>query len=312
MSDFIHVSAIVSVSFVITMLFYLDIFLHTDKKKNWFFVRAVFWLIPALFAKNIIGEDNRDIFYISLLLSLVIFAAATRVWCCIFLNKERNKLFTDDTFTYFDLLHKGYPVFKLDVEKSINKQSIREKRNERGFVKLNKELKYDLPKFIAKIYLAIDSEADAKSYCFTVMQDFTNKFLSSTDARFTLREYNEENNTMKAIWSTDKDRVPGEIPLDRKNMITRAVELDGPAVYSKNKSFHAKGNGNIEKGLYIDYVTACLLKGEDNKPLFSVCLDVKNPKSKNRLLALVDSNVLQVIILAMQSKIQKDIWRSQQ
>ena len=109
MSDFLHVLAIVSVSFVTTIFFYLDIFLCTDKKKNWFFVRAVLWLIPALFAENIIGEDDRDIFYISLLLTLFIFAAATKVWCSLFLKKEKNKLFLNDdkvvsvdfTITYF-------------------------------------------------------------------------------------------------------------------------------------------------------------------------------------------------------------------
>ncbi|MCI5129392.1 MAG: hypothetical protein D3907_13040 [Candidatus Electrothrix sp. AUS3] len=117
---------------------------------------------------------------------------------------------------------------------------------------------------------------------------------------------------MRAIWSTDEDRLPGEIFLDGKNMIMRAIELDGPAIYSKNKRFHAKGNGNIEKGLYIDYVTACLLKGEGNNPLFSVCLDVKNQTSQNRLLTLVNSNILQIIILAMQLKLQKEIQMLQQ
>ena len=228
-----------------------------------------------------------------------------------FKKKEKDKIFTDDTFTYFDLIHKGYPRFKTEIRNFIEKKSNFEKKSEKNFVSLNKKMKNTLPKFIAKIYSVLESESDAKVYCYTVMQDFVNNFLSSTDSRFTLREYDDTHNTMRAIWSTDKDMIPGDIPLDKESMITRAIELDSPAVYSRNKSFHIKGKGNLENGLYIDYVTVCLLKSENNKPLFSVCLDVKDEKSKNRLLALVDSNILQIISLAMKLKLQKDINRLQ-
>jgi hypothetical protein len=241
----------------------------------------------------------------------LIFAAATIVWLFFFLNKKSNKLFKDDTFTYFDLLYKGYPAFKMAIESSIKRKSLSIKKSEKDFVKLNKELKDSLPVFVAKIYSNINEESDAKVFCFAVMEGFTNNFLSATDARFTLREYDDDLNVMRAVWSTDKDRIPGEIALNKKNMIMRAIELDGPAVYSRNKSFHAKGNGNIEKGMYLDYVTICLLKSKDNKPLFSVCLDVKDERSKDRLLALVDSNILQIISLAMKLKLQKDIDKLQ-
>lgn len=311
MSDWLHIAAIVSISFVTTIFFYLDIFLHTEKRKNWFFIRAIFWLIPAIFAKNIIGDGNRDIFYVSLLLFLLVFVAVTKAWLFFFLKKENNKTFKDDTFTYFDLLYKGYPAFKTAIESSIKRKSLAIKKSEKDFVKLNKELKDSLPTFVAKIYSNINEEADAKVFCFAVMEGFTNNFLSATDARFTLREYDENLNTMRAVWSTDKDRMPGEIALNQKNMIIRAIELDGPAVYSRNKNFHAKGNGNIEKGMYLDYATICLLKSKDNKPLFSVCLDVKDERSKDRLLALVDSNILQIISLAMKLKLQKDINKLQ-
>lgn len=304
MSELIHVGGIVSISCVIAVGYCIDIFF--SEKKAWFFTRSIAWLVPAIFAKNIIGETNRDLFYISLSLSFLVFAIVTKIWCRLFLKKETDKLFTGDTFTYFDLLQKGYPKFKAEIKSSIDKKSTSEKKGEKNFINLNKELKHSLPKFIAKIYSVLEGESDARAYCFAVMQDFVNNFLSSTDARFTIREY-DGNNTMRAIWSTDQDKIPGEIPLDRKNMITRAIELDSPAVYSKNKSFHVRGNGNLENGLYIDYVTVCLLKSEQGKPLFSVCLDVKDEKSRNRLLALVDSNILQIISLAMSLKLQKAI-----
>ncbi|WP_394701069.1 hypothetical protein [uncultured Acetobacteroides sp.] len=216
---------------------------------------------------------------------------------------ERNK--SDRLFTFFDFLYKGYYSFQSDLEATFKEANVNTDKNEESLIKIHQNLREDIIEFINEIYETID-DADIDGYIGYVLFGFVQKFLSECDARFTLRRLDSSQNKMVAIFSTREDIHPGDIDLRKKNLISLSLNLNKPVIYSENMKNHYKtSNNSIHKGKYEDYVSFCLLKTVDNKPFYSICLDVKGENAKKRMKAFVDSLVFDVICSAIALKFIK-------
>jgi hypothetical protein len=219
------------------------------------------------------------------------------------MEKRKHLHSSANSYDFLRLLWEGYPNFQKKLDADIMCEEKKKIKSQRSFVILINEVKDKLPEFIANVYHTLyKCDYDSRKYCYTIMELFINEFLSKTDARFSLREYDILTNSMKCLICTDPNVIPAPIPLKKKNMIQLAAERNSPILYSRNKEWHCRGNGSIENGKYTNYVTHCLLKSKDNKPYLSICLDVKD-KASDRLIALYDSNILSIIFKAMEIKV---------
>lgn len=303
--SWLEILGTIALSLVISIGYSLDIFFA--EKKKWFFTRSLVWLLSAVPVKTLFDGLQLSIFYVCLGLGLLLFIIMIKIWHHFYMQRISSKILKTDSFEFWDLIYRGYGAFKKTIDTSIKAKIEANKKEEKTFRALNKELKNTLPQYIQLIYNNIDKPQDAKAYCYFIMEAFVNTFLSKADARFTLREFDETTNSMVSFWSTVQDQLPAPIPLDKKNMIKRSIDIDGPAIYSNNKSYHQKGNGSIECGKYDEYVSACLVKQKCGSPLFSVSIDVRGTKARQRLLALVDSNIFTIVCQAMTLKLQKEL-----
>lgn len=194
------------------------------------------------------------------------------------------------------------------------------------FLTLNKDIKFDTEDFkyfigyqedmrdsvidfVSEIYWAYDLEDhDLIEFLTLVLTKFINNFIGINDARFTIRQYNDETDCMDTLITTRQDAIPGPIPLNKPNLITESAIQNKPLIYSENKHLHFNtSNNSIKKGVYQDYVSYCLLETNENKPIYSICLDVKNPTAINRMKALVHSLVFEIICVPIIEKFEIEI-----
>ncbi len=205
-------------------------------------------------------------------------------------------------YTFFDFLFRGYKDFKKDFDELLSKH------DKYGLEKeVHYELKESIPKYISDIFSASEDE-DFEGFIGFILLGFVHQFLSETDARFTLRQINEEQTKMETIFTTREDSIPGSIPINKKNLIKRSMNLGVPLLYSRNKDHHYNTrNKSLKRGIYDEYVSYCLLKTGDNKPYFSICLDVKGEIAVNRVRTLVDSNYFTLICNLIAERIYKEL-----
>ena len=129
-------------------------------------------------------------------------------------------------------------LFQEEVNKLIEK-SVRNK------TKINasifKSLKNSLPKFVCDLNLTLvdqDNDYNLIDFSCYVLERFISTFLSHTDARFSIREYDHNTNSMVAVFSTRHDDLPSPIPLNRKNLISHSMKMHKPVIFSRNKKYH--------------------------------------------------------------------------
>ena len=246
-----------------------------------------------------------DYFYVTYFISILLSFFITIFFIYRPLNKKLKSTDKYYIFTFFDFLFNGYNEFKKKFDKIYTEQN--QAKIEVDTNEIHKNLQDSIPKFITEIFYTMDTE-DFEGYIGYVLFGFVQQFLSETDARFTLRQLNPESNQMEAVFTTRSDTTPGPIPLHKKNLISKSMSAGTPLIYSRNESNHySTKNKSLQKGLYDDYVSYCILKTDDDKPFFSICLDVKGDKAVNRIHTLVDSNIFTLICEPIAEKIYANL-----
>lgn len=309
-------TSVIALAILLGLLNSLDLCL-TPKRKGAFtrqFISIITVSIPALYQAVLLTaslENNAfaklwfDYFYSTYLLTILITFIITLIFVFKPLNKKLKSTDRYHVFTFFDFLFKGYYEFKKEYDslfKEQNQAKIGLHPNE-----IHNDLKDSIPRFINEIYSTVEYN-DFEGYLGYVLFGFVQQFLSETDARFTLRQLNPKTNKMEAVFTTRTDSTPGPIPLNKKKLITKSMKEGVPLIFSRNESEHYRTrNKSLEKGLYDDYVSYCILQTDDNKPFYSICLDVKGDTAVNRIHTLVDSNIFTLICNPIAERILIDL-----
>ena len=134
-------------------------------------------------------------------------------------------------------------------------------------------------------------------FIFSVLQCFVQFFIGSEEGRFTIRKVKEKDNkmVMEAFITTRENSSPRDIPLDETNMISESAKRGGvPLIYSENKNFHYTSIGENKSNNYIEYVTYCFHK-KNNNPFFSVNLDVSTENAAKKLRYLVHTQLFEIL-----------------
>jgi hypothetical protein len=238
------------------------------------------------------------IILIAFLISVLIALSIAYLFYLRLNSRYKAEIFVDGVISYADLMSKGYPGFKKELKeaKEDNEKKIYETNTK--MIKVINDITDPVSKFINRIYrIAYDKpfkEADPMAYILFVLVNFIRYFLSESEARIFLRKLNPERKQMEVI-KTTSNSIPSAIPLNKQNMITASMEAEKPLIYSQNKKLNYDTGKSHKQGKYIDYVTYCLLKTRDGKPLYSVTLDVKNEETQKKMLALVESHFFEII-----------------
>lgn len=295
--------------------------LFTEKDKGYFkrnFIAIFATVIPLLigvFFKDTSSNDNYityhdwvAYFYPSFIITLFLFIGFSYFFFFNSMTKnienyEHSKV---KQYNFLDFIFMGYFKFRQDIE-NLKESSIKHEESLNQIVEVHRSLKNDLPIFIKEIYESSCENVEIDEYIMFVMESFVSNFLSGTDARFTFRELNIEDNTMDAILTTKLDDNPSPIPLDKDNLISLSAKKGEPVIFSRNPKYHYDTGKTIAKKIFDDYVTYTLLVTNDNKPYFSVNLDVKGTNAVNRMRALVDSSIFTIICNAIVSKIENEL-----
>lgn len=308
--------SIISFAILLGLFNSLDLCL-TPKRKGAFtrqFISIITISIPAVYQAvlSTTSFDNNEFaklwfnyFYLTYLLTILLTFSIILLFVYSPLNSKLKSSDRYHIFTFFDFLFNGYYSFKKEFDAQFilqNQAKIGVNPNE-----IHNELRDSIPRFIREIYSTVDND-DFEGYVGYVLFGFVQQFLSETDARFTLRQLNTVTNKMEAVFTTRSESLPGPIPLNKKNLINKSMKEGIPLLYSRNESehFHTK-NKSLKKGIYDDYVSYCILKTHDNKPFYSICLDVKGDRAVNRIHTLVDSNIFTLICNAIAERILNDI-----
>jgi len=308
--------SVIALAILLGLFNSLDLCLTTKRKGAYTrqFISIITVSIPALYQavlttanleNNVFAKLWFDYFYSTYLLTILI--TFTVAYLLVF-RPLNNKLKSTDryhVFTFLDFLFKGYYEFKKEYDslfKEQNQAKIGVHHNE-----IHSDLRDSIPRFINEIYSTVDYN-DFEGYLGYVLFGFVQQFLSETDARFTLRQLNPDTNKMEAVFTTRTDSMPGPIPLNKKNLINKSMREGVPIIFSRNESDHYQTkNKSLKKGFYDDYVSYCILQTDDNKPFYSICLDVKGDTAVNRIHALVDSNIFTLICNPIAERILIDL-----
>ncbi len=297
---------------VFGVFFAFDLFI-TAKTEGTFirqFITIITTSIPAIYTAinydNNVGLAEAWIyFYIAFGIILLL----SFLWAYFFIYKiliRKLQLTTNKgLFTFFDFIYKGYAGFKKEV-KNLQQEVLVARNNEindHRIRTINSKLKNNVPKFVYSIYATIEgSETDG--YIGYVLYEFIRKFLGECDARFTLHKLDSEKNIMKAVFSTTGENTPGDIDITQPNLISKSIEESRPIFFSEYPECHYKTkNDSISKGKYIDTMSLCIMQTEDNKPLYSISIDVKNESDKERLKVLADSLFIDILANALTTKL---------
>lgn len=149
------------------------------------------------------------------------------------------------------------------------------------------------------------AKLELKQYILLVLTSFVDRFWGQHNARFTIRKYNARSKSMKAYMTTHQDHTPGDIPLSKPNMISNSFRLSRPLIYSENKEFHYNTKNNSIGKEYIDYVSYAFYPNKGNKPLWSLCLDVKRPQDVDILKMLVHSHYFEFVCSFIDFRLNK-------
>lgn len=278
---------------VIALAYVLDI--SYSKKNNWFFGRSLAYVLsatlPLIFNENIPNKAFYG-FGIGLILGFA------WIYFSIFkqsIKKLKNYDNEDEDLEFFVFLMNGYHEFKKKINLRLKEIKKEEQKYNKTYLKVHEELKDSLPKFILDIYSNMYAkDDDFRTYSTYVMTKFINDFFSNTNARFTLRILDQNKHEMKCKITT-RDKIPSNIPLKQKNMISQSLKQSKPLIYSENKEFHFDTNNSIETKIFDDYVTYCIIVKDNNIPIISVNLDVKNEESVDRMKAFVKTNIFTIV-----------------
>lgn len=283
--------------------FYTIDLLFARKTRNFFLksLVALFTIsLPAIagaifFSNAVTGEYLQEI-TLGIILSIPSILAVTYL----FVHKRKQAKIKEIynkvvSFSYLDFIMKSYDEYKVEVQREIDDA-------EKSKRKITNQL--EIADFISELYIAREQfktkGTDIKGFGAIMMADFLNKFLGSNEARFSLRRFDPDTNTMIAVCSTKQAiAMPKPIPLEKRNLISLSLEKGKPVFFSRNRSFHFETNGSIKNGIYCDYVTYCFRKSS-SKPEFSVCLDFKE-SVKDKVHSIVDLGYFEVICKALSS-----------
>lgn len=264
-------------------------------------------LAPIVLEKcKIFSTSNTIHFYLIVIVELVILTLI--VW----LNSYRptvNNFYTVTSsvlkYNFLDFIQMGWKEFKAEIDRQILQHQ--RKRNI-SISKVHYGNRKDIPDFINRMIISFNSTESSEEYSLIIMQNFVRKFLSENDARFTLRRYNESTKKMEAIITTNQEQCPSPIPVNRKSLITKSMQMEAPVIYSRNAEFHYNTKKSIANKIYDDYVSYCLISDERKKiPILSICLDVKGDNTVDKMHYLVDTNIFAIICNTILYKIQLEM-----
>lgn len=280
---------------IFAFFFLLDTF-YQKKEKHYFvtrFIAVVAISIPAFMDGLEFWKDKKEYFYIAFFLSLVIGFILGIGWLYFYIIKKVPNNSKNYGLQLISAVYDGVSLFKQQLDKDVKKIEKEKSKYDKTLLTVHKDLKKELPKFITSIYRDVDLHDDFSSYAYYVMDSFVTTFLSGNDARFTLREIDETSTKMITALTT-REEEPAEIPIASKNMIVLSMKNKEPKVYSRNQDYHYDTNGSIQKGIFDDYVTFCLLDDGDI-PIVSLNLDVSGEQAKRRMEVLVDTAIFQIV-----------------
>lgn len=289
----------------LSLVFLLDLFI--SKKTKGAFIRALIYAISVALPSIYSGEFVSQVVY-GFFIGLVI--GSFSVYFGVYkkaIKKVENYDGDDENLEFFNLLMNGYSDFKNNINKRLELIKKEQEKYNKTYVKVHDDLTIRLPKFVLSIYSHMyTKDDDFSKYATYVMQSFINEFFSNSNARFTLRIYDEEKNEMITAITT-RDIEPTNIPLSRKNMISYSLEKNKPLIYSENKDYHYDTNLSIQKKVFDDYVTYCI-EANNSTPIISVNLDVKGEDAVNRMKAFVKTNIFTIVCdaITLNYKIQKE------
>lgn len=283
---------------VIFAFFFLFDLFYQKKKEGYFIIRFVALVVvsaPAFIDGLEFWKDKKEYFYISMLLTIVSGFLIILFLLHRYITKKSSEHYG---LSILSAIYDGFELFRKQLKEDIKKKQKEKIEYDKTLLAIHKDLNQELPKFISSIYKSIDEYDDFKIYATSVMEGFVSTFFSSNDARFTLRQIDDENKNMVAMITT-KDNTPKEIPVSSVNMVTASMKDRKPKIYSINPEKHYETNGSIANGIYEDYVTYCLLSEDEKVPLVSINLDVKGMQAKNRMKVLVDTSIFEIVSNAL-------------
>lgn len=207
------------------------------------------------------------------------------------------------SITIFDFLYNGYGGYQEKIKSLRIEEGVkRNQDNEAAILNLQSKYGNEISQFIVFVlskYATLDNE----EFIVPTLYGFQKMFFGDNDARFTLRQYHAETNSMNTFKTTRLDKVPGIIPLDQKNLIMESFKSEKPIIFSRNKINHFDTeNGSVKNGVYDDYVSHCI-NVNNNLPAYSVCMDVRGIEAGKTLRALVDSGIFTIVCLAIAENI---------
>ncbi len=298
-----------SIAVLMSLFFTLDLIVAPKKGKYYVrnFVSLVGVTVPGIYESvantnsEILGHWN-EYFFPSFGISFLVFMTVAYI---AFYHRLMNDLHRQDgvvvVFTFMTLLEKGYSNFQDEVNKEIKKAVA---NNSRIITTGLNAMAEHIPRYFEDLLLALvdkEDDYDLEDYVQLVLFSFIEHFLNHNDARFTLRAYDSETDSMVATLCTSRDTTPSPIPVSKKNLITLSMQKKLPLLYSMNKDHHFETNGSIKGKKYDDYVTYCIVS-DRKKPLISLNLEVKGKSNVKRLKAMVTSTIFTIVCDAIKVK----------
>ena len=273
-----------------------------------FFLRTIVYVLvvtgPTIY-KAITDSGNTEVveawntnFYVPFAVSFFVFFALAYLTIFKHLTRTLERYDGASTYTLLDLFIMGYTSLRKEIEDKRHKiESKRSQTQARVF----KDIGEALERYMKDIHLALLDESDKYSvddFIVLVINGLITNVFSHNDARFTLREYNPEKDSMVARYSTSIGKLPGDIPLNKENMILFSMRQGRPVIFSNSKEHHFvtdKGTDSNDKhNGYRNYVSYCIFQ-DKGKPKLSVNLDVKTKAAEDKMFALVDSSIFTII-----------------
>ncbi|MCB9138104.1 MAG: hypothetical protein H6642_07145 [Caldilineaceae bacterium] len=275
-------------------------------------------LVGPLFASAVSEAQTISIWAFNFLPALMITTIAlVSIGYFIEFKKITNQLDDIDSsdiphFSFLEYIRMGGSKFQATVSEAKNSSdATRAQKSKRLIKKLDADIRkivnlavlslidsslseeYDLSEEYEDVAV-VDHELQTIIFIMTLL---VAKVFGEPTARFTLRKYCPDSNSMKAIYCTNVEETPRPIPLTKKgkNMIQRSYQTGLPAEFSLNRKHHYSTGKKGEKRYFDDYVTYCI-NAKDGKPYLSVNLDVKGQDAIDKMRALVDGGTFTVLL----------------
>lgn len=279
---------------VIAIFFLLDIY-YIEKNKKGFIYRflvIVMITIPAFIDALVIAD--KDSFYLSFFSSLVV-GMMSIFFYFLSISKKYN-------LQVMDCIFDGHRKIKQKINKyktSIKEEEVKYKES---ILAVHNIIKQDLPLFVNNMYRNSIEYNEFRDYIVCVFEEFIATFFSKVQASFTLRELNDNKESMVAIATTRKN-MPSDIPLGNKNLISFSAKDREAKIYSRCRDEHFCTNKSIKNGIYDDYVTYCLFTTIEGIPSMSINFDVTGEEAVGKMRALVDTSIFDIIYFALSNYI---------